>query len=466
MATKKLKGRDLRKIGFPEGKVIKVALKILATHYKNKSRSYKLELMKKVFGEINELEQDKIWKPLAQEYKAKIRPVIKKATPKTGAVNYFGRSYISENAFHQMEMAMKLPIAEKGALMPDAHYGYGLPIGGVLATKNAVIPYAVGLDIGCRMSLSILDMAPTFFERKIKKFRIGLIDHTCFGNETFVRPGKSAVLEDKRFDEIEGLRKLKKIAHRQLGTSGSGNHFVEYGITTLSENAQLGIPAGDYVSILTHSGSRGFGATIAQHYSQLAKLKSNLPKNLRHLSYLDLNSEAGQSYWHAMQLAGDYAKACHDDIHNRLITALGGQQLFNIENHHNFAWMEEVDGVQMVVHRKGATPAGKDVLGIIPGSMCTRGFIVKGKGNPDSLNSASHGAGRKFSRAQARASLHIDDLKSQLNKARVDLVGGEVDESPHAYKDIEKVMSAQTDLVEVIGHFQPRVVRMSGRKWR
>src|SRR5690606_2234500 len=156
----------------------------------------------------------------------------------------------------------------------------------------------------------------------------------------------------------------------QLGTSGGGNHFVEYGVIECEEDdAKLNITKGRYVALLTHSGSRGLGATIAGHYTKVAKDICKLPREAANLAYLDLDTAEGQEYWLAMNLAGDYASACHEVIHDRLSKAMGGNILAKIENHHNFAWKEIWNGKEVIVHRKGATPAGKDVLGIIPGSM-------------------------------------------------------------------------------------------------
>ncbi len=162
-----------------------------------------------------------------------------------------------------------------------------------------------------------------------------------------------------------------------------------------------------------------------------------------------------------MNLAGDYASACHHHIHRRMAKSLGMQVAATVENHHNFAWKEKLqNGEEVIVHRKGATPAGKGVLGVIPGSMTAPGFIVRGTGNPLSLNSASHGAGRQMSRTKAKSSLSMKMLKQELSKHKVSLFGGGIDEAPQAYKNIHEVMAAQQDLVEVIGSFLPKIVRM------
>jgi tRNA-splicing ligase RtcB (3'-phosphate/5'-hydroxy nucleic acid ligase) len=251
-------------------------------------------------------------------------------------------------------------------------------------------------------------------------------------------------------------------AYSQLGSSGGGNHFVEWGIIEFAEkDLVLNIEKGKYLALLTHSGSRGFGATIAGHYTKLAKTLCKLPYEAQNLAYLDLNSEAGQEYWLAMNLAGDYASACHEIIHNKLVKAAGAEVLAKIENHHNFAWKEQFNGEEVIVHRKGATPAGKGVMGIIPGSMTAPGFLVRGKGETNSINSASHGAGRQMSRTKAVKNISKQDMINTLEKHGVTLIGAGLDEAPMAYKNIETVMAAQTDLVDVVAKFTPKIVRMA-----
>ena len=171
-------------------------------------------------------------------------------------------------------------------------------------------------------------------------------------------------------------------------------------------------------------------------------------------------------YWLAMNLAGDYASACHHVIHAKIAKQLGRKPMTMVENHHNFAWKEKWEGKDVIVHRKGATPAGKDVLGIIPGSMTADGFIVKGKGESAAVNSASHGAGRKMSRTRAIASVTDKQFKDELKKFGVKLLGGGLDESPFAYKDINVVMQSQKALVDVVGKFTPKIVKMDGAKHR
>jgi tRNA-splicing ligase RtcB len=211
------------------------------------------------------------------------------------------------------------------------------------------------------------------------------------------------------------------------------------------------------------------GANIANHYTKLAKEKRRLPGDAVNLAWLSLDEQEGIEYWMAMNLAGDYASACHHIIHQKIAKQLGTKPLTMVENHHNFAWKEKWEGKDVIVHRKGATPAGKGVLGIIPGSMTAPGFIVKGKGEIASLNSASHGAGRKMSRTAALKTVTHKELNDALAKQGVKLLGGGLDESPFAYKDIHEVMKAQTALVETVGVFHPKIVKMDGampKQWR
>jgi tRNA-splicing ligase RtcB len=345
--------------------------------------------------------------------------------------------------------------------MPDAHVGYGLPIGGVLATRGAVIPYAVGVDIACRMKLTVLDMEPDALEKDDSRLEQALVGETCFGVGGTFRKRREHPVLDEDWGVTGVTRELKDKAWSQLGTSGSGNHFVEFGTLTL-EKADLGLEAGTYLALLSHSGSRGAGSAVASHFSRIAReLHPELPAELRHLAWLELGSGDGREYWSAMELMGRYAAANHACIHRHIALALGARVLLDLENHHNYAWEEEHDGERLIVHRKGATPAGPGTLGIIPGSMGTPGFVVRGKGNPESLHSASHGAGRAMSRTRALQTLSWTDAKAILARRRVRLISAGLDEVPMVYKDIETVMAAQSDLVEAVARFDPRLVKMA-----
>ncbi|UYZ63715.1 RtcB family protein [Hymenobacter weizhouensis] len=464
--AQQLRGNDLRKLGFPEGRAIGLALaQLQRKHLKRLSLTDQLLLLQQVLAEPHDFATHLDWSHVAAALLPPPSRHIELVARKPYAL--FGPEHIEAGALHQMDTAMKLPVTVAGALMPDAHHGYGLPIGGVLATDNAVIPYAVGVDIGCRMALSVFALPPQHLTQRVPELQKLLLEHTCFGNRTGFQHGQKLgheVLERAEFQDVPFLRNKQATAAEQIGTSGSGNHFVEWGIVDITEPAnELGVPVGQYVGLLSHSGSRGLGASVANHYTRLAMENCQLPAEAKHLAWLGLDGELGQEYWAAMNLAGDYASACHEHIHRRLAKALGEKPLVKVENHHNFAWKETLaDGREVIVHRKGATPAGKGVLGIIPGSMTAPGFIVRGRGAAESLSSASHGAGRLLSRTRAKQELSETQLRQHLQAHGVVLHGGGLDEAPMAYKDIRAVMQSQQELVDVLGSFTPKIVRMDG----
>ena len=372
---------------------------------------------------------------------------------------------LEPEAINQMGRACQLPVAVAGALMPDAHVGYGLPIGGVLATDNAVIPYAVGVDIACRMKLTVLDLPLRELDRQREDLIKAIEAETRFGVGASFKQRREHEVLDADWSVSPVTKQNKDRAWSQLGTSGSGNHFVEFGVFT-NENAIEGMPPGEYVALLSHSGSRGTGAAVCDHYSKLAMAQHpTLAKEHKHLAWLSLDSDEGQEYWVAMELMGRYAAANHSLIHHHIARHLRLKVLLDVENHHNFAWKERhvIDGVEreLVVHRKGATPAGVGVLGIIPGSMASPGFLVRGKGNQPSLKSASHGAGRVMSRTKAIATFEWEKVNRVLKDRGVKLISAGLDEVPGVYKDIHQVMAAQTDLVEVLGRFDPKLVKMA-----
>lgn len=462
-----INGTDLLELGYPQGSIIGTALKI------NKKRNgltkeQMLDYYKKVLEAPENYIDDALFGKLATALieKANEKPEDFIAlNPQPKAFSSYGLDHIEEGAIQQMKVAMQLPVTAAGALMPDAHQGYGLPIGGVLATRNAIIPYGVGVDIGCRMALSVYDIPEDFYYQNEDKFKRELIAHSKFGaGHGFHGQYKSdhAVLESPNFETNPFIKNLKDKAWSQLGSSGGGNHFVEFGILEFAaDDAVLNIPKGKYVALLTHSGSRGFGATVAGQYTKIAKEVCRLPEAARNLAYLDMDSELGQEYWIAMNLAGDYASACHEIIHNKMQQALGAIVLAKVENHHNFAWKEVWNGEEVIVHRKGATPAGKGVMGIIPGSMTAPGFLVRGKGEENAINSASHGAGRQMSRTKAIKTITKNEMQGILKHHGVTLIGAGLDEAPMAYKDINQVMAAQQELVDVVAKFTPKMVRMA-----
>jgi tRNA-splicing ligase RtcB len=388
--------------------------------------------------------------------------------PRTEPVKYrqWGEG-LEHEAVMQMERACLLPVAVAGALMPDAHVGYGLLIGGVLATENTVIPYAVGVDIACRMKMTVLDIPARDLERHQDRLTRAIEAETRFGIGASFKHRRQHEVLDADWGVSPVTKQNKDRAWSQLGTSGSGNHFVEFGLFTTHGEIH-GLAPGTYVALLSHSGSRGTGAAVCDYYSKLAFSQfPDLPSELKRLAWLSLDSQEGQEYWAAMELMGRYAAANHALIHKHVAANLGAEVLLDLENHHNFAWKERhvINGVEkeVIVHRKGATPADEGALGIIPGSMASPGFVVSGKGNPESLNSASHGAGRVMSRTQANKTFEWKKVNAFLREKGIALISAGLDEVPMVYKNIHEVMAAQNDLVTILGQFDPRLVKMAPR---
>lgn len=462
-------GKILKQYNWPDGKIIGIAKRI-AEQFADQGldRETILARLEAVRQSPGPFLADEQMAELAREC---LRITQKAEPPPDGLrdspLGYpiWGRENIDEGSIAQMDNAMRLPVSVAGALMPDAHVGYGLPIGGVLATEGAVIPYAVGVDIACRMRLSLYEVSPHLLGQKKGMFENALLEQTAFGMGSQWKGSRLAeheVLDDRTWTATPLLLSLKDNAYRQLGTSGTGNHFVEWGSFHLFEPLH-GLQPGDYLALLSHSGSRSVGFKIADRYSKLAMEKHpDLDKSVRHLAWLPLDSEEGQEYWLSMELAGRFASANHYVIHQRVARAAGLKEAAVVENHHNFAWAEKLpDGRDVIVHRKGATPAGAGMLGVIPGSMGDAGYVVRGRGVGESLESASHGAGRRMSRRVAISSISRLERDDYLRQRGVTLLGGGLDESPQAYKPIESIIAAQQELVDVIGKFMPRIVRMA-----
>ena len=408
------------------------------------------------WAEFNELRDD------VRKEVVRLRVVEPRQTPLPYKV--FGSEGIDAGAHSQMAKVMSLGPVVAGAMMPDAHVGFGMPIGGVAAVENAVIPYAVGVDIGCRMHLTVFREPAGDLERLRARLRESILKGTHFGRALRPKALDHPLLDDPRLAAAERrLQKqdLRSRAALQFGTSGGGNHFVEFGELRLHEAAE-GIPAGNWLALLSHSGSRALGYNIANHFSTLAKRLTPLPKELERLAWLPMDTEEGRAYWDAMEVAGEYSAANHQVIHDTVVALSGLSPVRAVSNHHNFAWKETHGGKEVLVHRKGATPAGAGVLGIIPGSMGAPGFLVRGRGEADSLASASHGAGRQMSRTQALNDISAAQRDAHLSAAKVELLGGGLDEAPGAYKDIRAVIGAQAELVEILAEFHPRIVRMAG----
>lgn len=372
---------------------------------------------------------------------------------------------IEQGALDQMDRAMSLPISVQGALMPDAHTGYGLPIGGVWLTKNAIVPYAVGVDIGCSVRYTEMDAKYSdFSEKELENI---LQRETVFGVGGEMYASEHALLQDLKSDEelhytVEKLLRacekdpfigsmMKKLV-TQMGTSGSGNHFVEFGTNSKGN-----------LCFVSHSGSRGTGAAVCAHYTKIAKeLHPELIGEEANLAWLPIDlgtlnkNHEGDAYFNSMYLMNVYALLNHRIIAHRIIRRLKKNIITAVANSHNFAegFFAE-DGSSLILHRKGATPAHYGSYGYIPGTMRDPGYLVQGKGVQDSLNSCSHGAGRAMSRKKAKESF------KSMDNCGVNLISAGRDEHPDAYKNIADVMESQKDLISIEETFTPRIVKMA-----
>jgi tRNA-splicing ligase RtcB (3'-phosphate/5'-hydroxy nucleic acid ligase) len=455
--------KDLIRLGVPVGEPIQLAHRFINEFIAQGGEGAQLEAeICKIIADPPAFFADELRAPLAR---AIYRPAFMPRAELAPWRQWGGG--LEPEAVKQMANACALPVAVAGALMPDAHIGYGLPIGGVLATDNAVIPYAVGVDIACRMKLTVYDRPANIIAGQRDRLANILESETRFGIGAAFKQRRAHNVLDEDWSVSPVTQRLRDKAWAQLGTSGSGNHFVEFGAFTVdaAQGQALGLDPGEYLALLSHSGSRGTGAQVCDYYSKRAMARhAHLPKELKHLAWLSLDDADGQEYWAAMTLMGRYAAANHALIHRHIARKLGADVMLDIENHHNFAWKEthELGGEprEVIVHRKGATPAGPGVPGIIPGSMASPGYVVRGKGSAESLHSAAHGAGRVMSRTKAMQSFSWSAVKKQLAAAGVDLLSAGLDEVPGVYKDIAQVMAAQTDLVTVLGRFDPKLVKM------
>jgi tRNA-splicing ligase RtcB len=333
-------GKILKLRGWPEGKIIGFA-KNAATKLSMQeiSRAAVLEKLDAVRATPAEYLSDEICGLLAQEClrrESDAAPANPDDAPfETGELRetpldyaVWGVQGIDAGAIEQMNNALRLPVSVAGALMPDAHVGYGLPIGGVLATQDAVIPYAVGVDIACRMRLSVYEVSPHIIGQQKAKLEKAILDNTKFGagkKWTGRERAEHEVLDDADWNATPLLRSLQYTASEQLGTSGTGNHFVEWGEFEVQDfTPELGLAAGKYLALLSHSGSRGVGFKIANQYSRLAMdLHPKLDKSVRHLAWLPSEREAGQEYWLSMELAGRFASANQYVNHKRVAKSAG-----------------------------------------------------------------------------------------------------------------------------------------------
>ena len=362
---------------------------------------------------------------------------------------------VEQGALDQIELTAQLPFAfHHVALMPDAHQGYGMPIGGVFAAEGVVLPYFVGVDIGCGMcAVKTTHILEKDYEDDVKTIMSAVRDSIPLGRDHH-KDGQEWI----GFDEalyIKVIQSELASARRQLGTLGGGNHFIE-----------VQVDEDNYVWLMLHSGSRNFGFKIAKEYHARAqehceKWHVSLPD--KDLAFLPIGECADTTeYLDAMNFALKFAEASRALMMERFVTAANSVWSFYVEDpiniHHNYAAIENHFGKNVWVHRKGATSAREGQLGIIPGSQGTASYIVEGLGNSESFMSCSHGAGRTMSRSKARAELDLEAEKKMLDDQGIVhsiRSQGDLDEAPSAYKDIENVMEQEKDLVKIVAKLRP-----------
>lgn len=371
-----------------------------------------------------------------------------------------GLSYDEEAMLRNVS---RLPCLYKHvALMPDAHLGKGSMVGSVIATKDAVIPATVGVDIGCGMMAVKTPFKSGILDRKLPELRHEIERAIPVGFNAYKESVDEASYWDgwDQFDVLhKGVQDRQRKAMVQLGTLGGGNHFIEVCIDTE-----------DNVWLMLHSGSRNIGKELAERHIATAKSLHRLNElPSPDLAYFIQGTPEFKAYWHDLDWAQKYAMKNREIMMKRLLKSFN--RMFNgakefrpeiaVNCHHNYVAVEEHYGEKVFVTRKGAINAEAERFGIIPGSMGAKSFIIKGLGNPESFNSCSHGAGRKMSRTKAKAKYTIADLEKQTKGVECRKDKGVVDEIPGAYKDIEKVMHAQRDLVEVVAELK-QVVCVKG----
>ncbi|MFD6950113.1 RNA-splicing ligase RtcB [Nocardiopsis sp. TSRI0078] len=370
-------------------------------------------------------------------------------------------------AMEQLRNVTRVPWVHGLAVMPDVHYGKGATVGSVIAMRDAVSPAAVGVDIGCGMTAVRTDLAAERLPDDLGRLRSALEAVVPVGFHAHDEPVDPATVPALRSTDWDafwaGFDRLADAVHfrrtralRQMGTLGGGNHFLE---VCLDDDGA--------VWLVLHSGSRNIGKELAEHHiGQARKLPHNQDLPDRDLAVFVSGTPEMEAYRRDLFWAQEYARRNRDVMMGLACRAVaeqvpGTRFVQWISCHHNYVAEESYDGVDVLVTRKGAIRAGRGDLGIIPGSMATGTYIVRGLGNPASFNSASHGAGRRMSRNKARKTFTAADLAEQTRGVECRKDPGVVDEIPAAYKDLESVIEAQTDLVEVVAHLR-QVVCVKG----
>lgn len=368
----------------------------------------------------------------------------------------------------QIRTALGIPPAVEGVLLPDGHLGYGLPIGGVIALRESISPAFIGYDISCMVSLTTYDITEEDFEENKNFFADALQKSVSFGVGSVGKNNiDDPVMHKPLWNNVPILKANKDMARAQLGSSGADNHFADIVKGETLQNVPGFELAGEaFIGLLTHSGSRGIGHKVAAYYmkkaeKETAKIAVGIPKGY---GWLDIKSDLGSEYFKVMQLMGDYARANHAIIHDLFATFADNLiEITNINCRHNYAWVDVRDETN-IIHRKGATPAHLDELGLIPGTSGTPSYVTTGLGNPISLFSSSHGAGRTTSRTLARATYKKEEFEDYMLEERILHQGVDADETYKAYKNIEDVMEVQDGVIlERVAQLQPSIVIMGGK---
>jgi len=413
----------------------------------------------------------------------------------------YGESIIEQVAKDDMNFIARLPYVDRVALMPDAHrvkLGH-VPVGGVVLTTDCILPGVVGNDIACSVSYTTTNalVDREWFEEHAQALEYIVREYTYFGQQmnpsdlygtpsvfnTVMADRSTPILHGENvFDLLQRdeskrlLRGLLGVARNHFGTSGDGNHFAELGISNLyveQSSLKASPKQQGALAILTHFGSRGVGSTIADYYLKVANELHKMPKDLEDNAPLFFGDDQGwaEDYFVLMRWAGEFASASHTWLHERLRAEMAARALLpanhdslNIYTRHNYAWAVP----EGIIHRKGATPAERRQYGVIPATMGHASKIVMGLGNEDFMLSASHGAGRVMSRGTALRQIQGSTHEYVKKEYGITLIGGDRDEDPRAYKDINAVMSYQADSVQTLGEFAPVIVRMADPRvgWR
>ena len=456
--------KQLQKLGVPP-RSVKIAIQTLSRAAEEgqgfglKGKRAK-ELIASVLASPNTYLHDPIWSDFAQDLLSSERT----ATCEPIEYRTWGDD-IDDGAHAQMKTACRVPSAVGAALMPDAHIGYGLPIGGVLACEGGSDP----LCCGSRHRLPDETLGVGRTSRRANQ--------AAQSARTSAHPGYSlrrwssaqaeaaAPRDGPRLECLPNHARKKRHGLEATGDERVGKPLCR--IRRVDPCRPATMHSTSTRAAIWHScrtaAAAARGAAVCSTYSAIAqRMLPREHRELGRLAWLDLDTDEGQQYWAAMNLMGAYAAANHAVIHRLVAKLVGGTVIAGVENHHNFAWRETHGGRETIVHRKGATPAAAGEMGVIPGSMADPAFVVRGKGNAASLTSASHGAGRRMSRKKAKDTYRFSAVKRDLAQRGITVLAAGSDEVPGVYKDIREVMAAQRDLVEVVAQFDPKIVMMCG----